>query len=258
MSISFHGLPCWFELSIADPDAAQGFYAPLFNWAFADSGMPDFDYRLAGPAGAMVAGVLPLDICPPGTPPNWMIYIAVDDCDATAAQVTALGGKVWKEPADIPGTGRFAVLGDPQGAVFGILQVLPMDTPPPSSAFDQKKAGHGNWIELMSTDPKAALDFYGALFGWAETRVFDMGDIGGYHLFDHMGDEIGGAMGLGPAPFSHWLPYFGVDDVAGTLAAATAAGAQILNGPNEVPGPALIATIKDPQGAIFAVVGPKP
>ncbi len=256
--MSFHGLPCWFELSVADADAAQGFYSGLLGWEFVDSGMPDFDYRLAKMGDAMVAGVFPLALCPPGTPPNWMIYIAVEDCDATAAQAVALGGKLWKEPADIPGTGRFAILGDPQGAVFGILQPLPMETPPEVGAFAQNRAGHGNWIELSSADPVAGLAFYGALFGWAEDGVFGMGDMGGYHLIAHQGAQIGGMMGLIGAPFSHWLPYFGVEDIAGTLACATATGAQVLNGPNEVPGPALIATIKDPQGAIFAVVGPKP
>lgn len=258
MSLSFHGLPCWFELSVADADAAQGFYSGLLGWSYTDSGMPEFDYRLAKMGEAMVAGLFPLSLCPPGTPPNWMIYIAVDDCDAIAAQAAALGGKVWKEPADIPGTGRFAVLGDPQGAVFGVLQVLPMDTPPETGAFDQKKSGHGNWIELMSTDPVAALRFYGALFGWAETRAFDMGPMGAYHLIGHEGAEIGGAMPLGGAPAPHWMPYFGVDDVAGTLALAAATGAEVLNGPSEVPGPALVATIRDPQGAFFAIVGPKP
>jgi len=256
--MSFHGHPCWFELSVADPDAAEAFYTALLGWEWSRVDMGAFDYHLAQSGAEMVAGAFPLIQCPDGTPPNWMIYIAVDDCDATAAQVAALGGKIWKDPADIPGTGRFAVLGDPQGAVFGILQPLPMDPPPASGAFDQQKAGHGNWIELMSADPEAAMAFYGQIFGWTKSRTFDMGEMGGYHLIGRGDAEIGGMMALGNAPVPAWLPYFGTDDVAGAIATTQAKGGMLLNGPNEVPGPALVAVLRDPQGAHFAVVGPKP
>lgn len=256
--MSWHGNPCWFELSTGDLDAAAEFYGALFGWAVGASVMPEFDYRLAACGGDMVAGMMPLAMLPPGTPPNWMIYIAVDDCDATAAQAADAGGTVLKAPADIPGTGRFAVLADLQGACFGILQPAPMETPPEGGAFDQQKSGHGNWIELMSPDPGTALAFYGTLFGWTEDRVMPMGEMGGYHIFARGGAQIGGMMGLGPAPMPHWLPYFGVADVAATIATATSRGGALVHGPQEVPGPALIAVLRDPQGAHFAVVGPKP
>ncbi|MBD3785577.1 MAG: VOC family protein [Sphingomonadales bacterium] len=256
--MSFHGLPIWFELSISDPDAAQGFYSGLMGWDFVDSGMPDFDYRLGKMGAAMVAGVMPLALSPPGTPPNWMIYIGVEDCDAVAARVEGLGGKVWADPADIPGTGRFAVLGDPQGAVFGVLQPLPMETPPEVGAYDQTLNGHAQWIELMSPDPAAAMGFYATLFGWTADCAVEMGPMGTYHLFANQGCQIGGMMGLAGAPVPYWLPYFGVADVAAALAQASATGGALVIGPNEVPGPALVAVLRDPQGAHFAVVGPKP
>ena len=256
--MSFHGYPCWFELSTGDLDAAKGFYEALFGWMIGPSVMPDFDYRLAASGKEMVAGMMPLSMLPPGTPPNWMIYIAVDDCDETAAQTAALGGTVLKEPADIPGTGRFAVLLDPQGACFGILQPAPMENPPEGGAFDQQKSGHGNWIELMTGDPKAALGFYGMLFGWVEDAAMPMGEMGSYHIFSRAGAQIGGMMGLGTAPYPNWLPYFGVDDIPATIDTAEARGATLVHGPAEVPGPALIVVFRDPQGAHFAVVGPKP
>lgn len=256
--MSFHGIPCWFELSVADPDRAEAFYTALFGWEIADAGMPGFDYRLARAGADMVAGVMPLSALPEGALANWMLYIAVDDCDATAAQAVALGGKLWKEPADIPGTGRYAVLADPQGAVFGILQPLPMDPPPEGGAWNQKAAGHGTWLELMSTDPQAALGFYGALFGWQADEVMDTGEMGPYHLFRHQGAQLGGMMGLGPSPYPNWLCYFGVDDLAAAMAQVNAMGGTVPMGPVEVPGPALIAVVQDNQGAWFAMVGPKP
>ena len=256
--MSCHGNPCWFELSTGNLDAAAEFYGALFGWVVGVSALSAFDYRLAACGNDMVAGMIPLAMVQPGVPPNWKVYLAVDDCDATAARAEAEGGKVLKAPADIPGTGRFAVLADPQGARFGILQPAPMENPPERGAFEQGSAGHGNWIELMSPDPQAALDFYGRLFGWAGDGMRSIGEMGSYQLFAREGAQIGGMMGLGPAPMPHWLPYFGVEDVGVALETVTTRGGSVTYGPAEVPGPALIAVLRDPQGAHFAVVGPKP
>ncbi|SDE73731.1 VOC family protein [Rhodobacter capsulatus] len=254
--MSFHGVPIWFEGMVADPDAAQDFYAKVFGWDWGDAGMEGFDYRLARSGADLVAGLMALKDCTEGTPPNWTLYLAARDCDATAAQLRDLGGQVLKAPADIPGTGRFAILADPQGAVFGILTPLPMDPPPPGGAWNPRAPGHGAWIELMTPDPKAALETYRKLFDWRPDMHVDMGPAGGYHVFAHRGAQIGGMMGQGQAPCPTWLPYFGVTSVSKTLEVITAAGGTVLHGPTEVPGPAYVAACRDPQGAHFAVVGP--
>jgi predicted enzyme related to lactoylglutathione lyase len=58
-----------------------------------------------------------------GAPPNWLAYFASNDVDAHAKKVTDLGGKVLAPPMDIPGSiGRFAIVQDPQGAVFGLFK----------------------------------------------------------------------------------------------------------------------------------------
>lgn len=260
--MSFHGEPCWFELSTARGKlpAAEEFYEKLLGWRFADSGMPDFSYHLGSSDGDAVAGVMETPEHLDGIPPNWLVYIAVDSADAVADKVRAKGGRILHEPADIPGTGRFAVASDPQGAAFGILQPEPMDPPmsPDCKAWNQKRAGRGNWIELMSTDPAAGFEFYSDLFGWTRSTAMDMGEMGTYQLFRHGEAEIGGMMGLGNSPVSNWLPYFGVDDVARAIDTVKAGGGTLIHGPAEVPGPALIAVAQDPQGAYFAVVGPKP
>ena len=165
-----HGAPCWYELSTSEGSlgAAEAFYGDVLGWTFEDAGMEGFDYHLASAGGDLVAGLM---VTPPdagGMPPFWMTYFAVDDADKAAADIKAAGGKVHREPADIPGTGRFAVVGDPQGAGFGILQPEPMEGGGAGNAFDQAKAGHGNWNELMSSDPVAALRFYSDLLRLAE------------------------------------------------------------------------------------------
>lgn len=252
MTASHHGTPCWYELMSPALDAAQGFYSGLLGWQIVGAGMPDFDYRLASAAGDMVAGMFALEGT--GIPPHWMIYFAVDDADATAAAATAAGGGVYKAPADIPGTGRFAVLADPQGAPFGILQPLPGGQ---GGAFDQMKPGHGNWNELRSPDPAAALAFYGKLFGWTESRRMDMGPMGVYHLLNHGGTDIGGVFAPGPGVPAHWLPYFGTPSATAAMAQIAASGGTVTRGPDEVPGGAFTVQATDPQGVAFALVGGK-
>lgn len=256
-----HGRPCWYELSTSEGNlgAAEAFYGDLLGWTTKDSGMEGFVYHLASSGDDMVAGMM---VTPPpavamGVPPHWLIYFGVEDADKAAAGTTAAGGKVYLEPADIPGTGRFAVLADPQGAAFGVLQPQPMPDGGAGNAFDQTKRGHGNWHELMATDPEAGFGFYGGLFGWQKSQAVDMGEMGTYQVFSHDGGDIGGMMGLGNSPVPAWLPYFGVEGVGAAIGRIEAGGGRLAHGPVEVPGGAFIAVAQDPQGAWFAVVGPK-
>ena len=58
---------------------------------------------------------------PDEVPSHWMVYFTVPDADAAAETAKANGGQVTFGPADIPGTGRFAIVQDPQGAVFSVM-----------------------------------------------------------------------------------------------------------------------------------------
>ena len=60
-------------------------------------------------------------------PSHWMPYFAVEDCDQTCSKAQELGATVLQPPMDIPKTGRFSVLQDPQGAVFAIIKMEPME-----------------------------------------------------------------------------------------------------------------------------------
>lgn len=199
MSASFaQGMPCWFELGTSDLDAAATFYGDLFGWTIEKSPMADLDYRLAAIGGDQVAGMMSTAAQTGGPPPNWLVYFAVDDCDRFARQLTDQGGKVFVPPTDVPRTGRFAVLADPQGVMFGVLTPMP-GAESAGAAFDQQAAGHGNWVELMTPDPKAALTSYSTILGWKASRAMDMGEMGTYQLFSHQGQDIGGMMGQGRA-----------------------------------------------------------
>ncbi|MEO6299601.1 MAG: VOC family protein [Paracoccaceae bacterium] len=252
MTQSTHGCPCWYELATSDLTAAQAFYAATLGWTVVDSGMPGMDYRLAQIDGSMIAGMMQSQA---EQPQAWTIYFAVDDCDKTFAQATELGATGLTQPADIPNTGRFALLTDPEGAKFGILQPLPMDGQ--GGAFNQSKTGFGNWNELLATDPAGALDFYRQLFGWTLSRSVEMGPDMTYHIIAWNGTDIGGVFapmqGMGG---SRWRPYFGIRSATTAATEVPKSGGKVLRGPDEVPGGALTLQILDPQGIELALVGP--
>lgn len=256
MSDARPGLPCWYELGTTDTDAAAAFYPDILDWTIVDSQVPGFDYRVFNDAdGHGVAGLMSIG-GHEGVPPHWKFYVEVVDCDAHAATITDAGGAVVVEPTDIPGTGRFAICTDPQGAIFGILEPAPMDEPaPPVRAFDQALVGHGNWHELSTTEPGAALEFYGRVFGWSAGEAMDMGEMGTYQIFRLDGQDLGGISPLAGAPAPAWLCYFGVAKTRERFDAVTAAGGGVLYEPMEVPGGAWAAGVADPQGAVFGIVG---
>jgi uncharacterized protein len=118
---------CWNELATPDTAKSGDFYTGLFGWGKNVQQMGPMTYTsfMNGdrPAGGMYKPTPEMG----EIPPNWLVYFAVDDADAKLKKANELGAKTIVPPMDIPGTGRFAVVQDPQGAVFGIIK---LDTPP--------------------------------------------------------------------------------------------------------------------------------
>ena len=120
---------CWNELSTTDDAAAIKFYTELLGWevkagtatACEGSEAPPMVYNEIVVAGQHVGGIYKMGPEQGGEPPNWRPYVAVDDVDAKAAQVTELGGKVCVPPTDIPKVGRFSVITDPTGATISLI-----------------------------------------------------------------------------------------------------------------------------------------
>ncbi|MGQ3179692.1 MAG: VOC family protein, partial [Blastomonas fulva] len=115
-----HGEFVWYELMTPDIEGASAFYGALLGWTFAASSQPDMDYRFFSAGSEQIGGFLALTpaMQQGGAQPGWLGYIAVDDIDAAIDAITATGGALHMGPQDIPGTGRFALVADPQGVVF--------------------------------------------------------------------------------------------------------------------------------------------
>jgi predicted enzyme related to lactoylglutathione lyase len=178
-----------------------------------------------------------------------MAHVQVDNVDSTVALAKRLGGKVHKEPTDIPTVGRFAVIGDPQGAFISIFTPAQQMT-----LHDESKAGEFCWNELMTGDPAAAFKFYSQLFGWKILQEMDMGQVGTYRVFGVGDKQVGGIMAApkGSSIPPMWIYYTETSDLDGAIARAKKRGATLMNGPMDVPG-GRIAQLTDPQGAPFAL-----
>ena len=123
-----HGSFVWNELATSDVEGAKSFFGELLGWSFRDVDMGQGTYTIVQNAGSDAAGMMSLDnIEAPGVLPHWMSYIAVDDVDARTGKVAALGGKVMREPFDIPNVGRMSVIADPSGAVICLMTLAQQD-----------------------------------------------------------------------------------------------------------------------------------
>jgi predicted enzyme related to lactoylglutathione lyase len=235
----------WHELLTTDTDDAAAFYRKVAPWRTQPSNMPGYTIFMSG--NAQVAGLmaLPHD---DGTPAHWLMYVGTPNVDATCAHARTLGGRICKNPADIPNVGRFAVLADPQGATFAVF--TPGSGAPPA----KPEFGSFSWHELATTDVTGALNFYGELLGWAKGVSHQMGALGVYQLFEHDAVAVGGMWNTqGPATPPSWLSYVHVADAGRAVAAVKSAGGRLLHGPVEVPDRSWVALFLDPQGGAFAV-----
>ncbi|MEJ0049435.1 MAG: VOC family protein [Rhodospirillales bacterium] len=252
-----HGKFVWYELMTTDTDAAEAFYKAVIGWStqvFAGS-EPKYTILMVNGAGIGGMMVLPEEARRMGAQPGWLGYVGVDDVDAGAAKVTEAGGAVHRAPDDIPGVGRFAVVADPQGAVFILFKNAGEgqgSLPSPSTP------GHIGWHELHATDRESAFAFYANQYGWTKSEAHDMGPMGIYQLFATGDAPVGGMVTRMPGmPGPFWLYYFTVDAIDAAVERVTSSGGRVLNGPHQVPGGVWIAQCSDPQGAMFAMVGPR-
>ncbi len=113
----------WSELMTPDPQQVAPFYEAVFGWTTQTAPMPNGDYTVFFVEGGSTDGIAGAMAPPmPGMPPLWGIYFNVADATACVARAQELGGTVVVEPTEIPGTGWFATITDPQGATFSIMQ----------------------------------------------------------------------------------------------------------------------------------------
>jgi uncharacterized protein len=254
------GVPSWIDVASTEPEATCAFYGDLFGWTFEDMVPPEApgSYFVARLDGHDVAAVRP-----DADENGWASYIATDDVDALAARVTAAGGTVIDEPADVGPAGRGATLADPEGAVFRGWQAG-------TRLGAQLVNVPGAWVfsVLQTPDRDRSLRFYSEVLGWEQSPDLGAGmfRLPGYgeHLADTIdpgirerqafvppgfADVVAGLVD-GPAP-ARWVVSFSVADRDRTVERAVELGATVLSTENAEW--THEAELLDIQGAAFTI-----
>jgi predicted enzyme related to lactoylglutathione lyase len=244
---------CWIELATTDQSAAKKFYSELFRWSIGESEMaPDDFYTTFKIDGRAVAAAYTLrsEQRARGVPAHWSLYVAVENTDTTTSRATGLGAKVIAEPLDVYNVGRMAVLQDPTGAVFSVLQAKT------HSGFGIRGIPATFCAADLSTpDQTGASRFYEQLFGWRIEKEDETSGHNYYHLFNH-GEFIGGILPPAfrdPGTPSHWQVYLAVSDCNEAATRAKNLGARLHMPPMNIEKIGRMAVMTDPQGAAFAI-----
>jgi predicted enzyme related to lactoylglutathione lyase len=248
------GTPCWVELSVDDVPKAAAFYQALFGWDVRSSGPEPGRYAICHSRDRIVAALSPKSGTP-DCPAAWLTYLATDDVDEAAGQVTAAGGRVAQDPADVGPEGRMAVAVDPVGVTFGLWQGGRT-----TGIGLANVAGALTWNEHMSWDFDQARAFYRAVFGYDlqdmsqdgfryATLMIDAREVGG------IGQWPDGTPASTPAT---WSVYFAVPDTDAAVAAVTGLGGTAVVPPRDSPY-GRIGVVTDNQGAVFSLISsPEP
>jgi predicted enzyme related to lactoylglutathione lyase len=249
------GTPCWVSLLAHGLDAAKDFYGALFGWEYSPGPEQLGPYVRALIDGKEVAGI--------GRQPTerqlpiaWTTYMATDDADASAEAIRSACGTVGVGPLDAGDASRLIIASDPEGAIFGVWQ--------PAARHGTTVYGtHGTpvWNELLTAETSFVSKFYQAVFGYDLEVVAPPGS-GSASGPDHVtlllqGRPVAALRGLGHGlprdRGPHWMTYFEVEDTDEAARQVVELGGQVLRPPRDGSSGRL-ATVADPEGAVFTIV----
>lgn len=192
-------------------------------------------------------------------PLQWMPHIQVADVASSVQSAIDLKGTVLMHETAADGTSQWAVLLDPNGAAFGVIPVVPVDSVPAADAAPGP-VGRIGWLDLTVADAAATRDFYQQVVGWTVENV-EMKDLGehyrDYNMLGEDGNPLAGIChsrgantGLPPV----WMIYLSVGDLTESLRRVEAEGGEVIKSVKGKGGKYVYAAIKDPVGACFALM----
>lgn len=247
----------WIDLGTNDTKSAIEFYSELFGWKIIETSSSGnaMDYIIFTLNNKPVAAIYELmpEQKQANLPPYWGSYIEVENIEEVLQKAEQLGAKIINKATEVSNEGKFAVVSDPEGAVFCLWQSRDYK----GSAY---KYQHGSlcWNELGARNPSAHEHFYNNLFGWtSKTTIMGMGPYTVYSIGEtatagmyQMSEEM---KEIPP----HWLVYFEIENMDKAMEFITAKGGEILMPKLFIESVGYYAIARDPQGAVFGLVQSK-
>ena len=238
-----HGDFVWCDLSSYDPAITKTFYAGLFGWTYQQIEQPDGSgYDIAMSSHAAAAGIfeMPAKFADMGMPSFWMPYIHVKDVEQTCDTAKSLGARVELGPLNWGDFGRVALIRDPLGAGFTVMDGAASEPPAIST-----HTGHAQHLGLYVSDAAAVIPFYEALFGWrisngAKNALWDIRSTSGQTVasITEVPDDQRGKE-------QFWAVHFAVENVKAAVHFVTSHGGAIEYQTTDH------ALVRDPNRAAF-------
>ncbi len=238
-----HGQPLWFDLVTEDTKAATTFYEGLFGWKI-DPGQNEV--LQISHNGRNIAGLVEIsNSLPSQSEAQWLVGVVVDDLAKAVKTTRSAGGTILRDVTTVEGSGTYAVIKDPQGAILIIGT-------PTREIGGPREDGNFAWVELWTDDLDAAAGFYQKVIGYQRNTL--EGPDGAYTVFETEGKPRAGLVST-PNDDARpiWAPYIGVADLAATLKRTIELGGTIVLAPRADFGGGRVALIEDPTHAMVFV-----
>jgi len=246
------GAPNWVDLLTTDAAGAERFYGDLFGWVAEHGDQEKYGgYLTFFKDGKAVAGAMQKDDTMP-MPDLWNVYLSSTDAAGTLKSAEEHGGTVFMGPMEVPDVGVMGMVGDAGGVGVGVYQGGQF----PGLGVIAEPGAPG-WFELHSKNFAAATEFYRDVFGWELVAVSDTDEFR-YSTLGPADSAAAGVMDASQFPddwAQGWFVYFAVEGTDASVARALELGGSVLHPAEDTPYGRL-ATLRDPFGAIFKLIGP--
>lgn len=240
----------WYDLATTELAKQKAFYSAVFGWTFRSIGNASDDYTLVINGDQNVAGMFavnPKEGAKAGA--LWIGLMSTNDPKKAADIVKQGGGAVHTPPTTLAQRGTYALLRDPEGALFGVMKSDSGD--PPDRTAD---IGDFLWMDLFANQPSKLAEFYQQLAGYEITKNEVKDNVDRLFLTSHGKSRAGIVPLPQDANRAGWLPYVRVADVNETLKKVTDAGGYIMVAPDEDLLDGNLAIFSDPQGGVLGIV----
>lgn len=250
-----NGKVVWRDLLTNTPAKSRRFYGELFGWTFEKPGVVfgiggDDTYMLIRHNGALIGGMV--DTNPFKEKENisqWITTMSVTDIDAAVGRVVGEGGKILTPPKSIGSRGKMAVIEDPTGAVFAMIQTIDGDPANSEPEYDGWL-----WDELWTSDVDKATGFYQNVVGFQHTD-HDIEDTDTtYRVLKYMDQPRAGVLANpfeGERPV--WVNYIRVSDPSAITVQVEGLGGRVLVETQARPIGGEVAFVAGPSGAGVAL-----
>jgi predicted enzyme related to lactoylglutathione lyase len=114
----------WADLTVPNADEVRDFYGAVVGWTPVALDMGGYsDYCMNVPeSNKTVSGICHARGSNANLPPQWLVYITVEDLDRSLQACVERGGKILAGPTGMGPQGRYCVIQDPAGAAAALFE----------------------------------------------------------------------------------------------------------------------------------------